>query len=86
VTRRRLKITVSLDQQTLAAIDAHLVIDPEVNRSAVSDDALRLWRERELERESERQFGQPDGVDALERAAWDAIRRASARCRLAREE
>jgi hypothetical protein len=80
--RRRPKITATLDPDLLAAVDAYVAEHPEMDRSAVIDEALRLWRARELERAMEAQFAEPDGVEPAERHAWDAIRRAAARRRL----
>src|SRR5437763_10578268 len=68
-----------VDPDLLAAVDAHVAAHPELDRGAVIDEALRLWRAREVERAMEAQFAQPDGVDPAERQAWDAIRRAAAR-------
>jgi Arc/MetJ-type ribon-helix-helix transcriptional regulator len=80
--RRRPKITATLDADLLAAVDAYVAAHPDLDRSAVIDEALRLWRARELERAMEAQFAQPDGVELAERNAWDAIRRTAARRRL----
>jgi hypothetical protein len=77
-TRRRPKITATLDPDLLAAVDAHVAAHPELDRSAVLDDALRLWRAHELERAMERQFAEPEGVSDHERVAWDALRRNAA--------
>jgi len=76
--RRRPKITATLDPDLLAAVDAHVAAHPELDRSAVLDQALRLWRAAELERAMQAQFETPDGVDPAERQAWDALRRAAA--------
>jgi Arc/MetJ-type ribon-helix-helix transcriptional regulator len=81
-TRRRPKVTATLDPELLDAVDAHIAAHPELDRSAVLDDALRLWRARELERAMERQFAEPDGVPADERAAWNGLRRAASSRRL----
>jgi Arc/MetJ-type ribon-helix-helix transcriptional regulator len=80
--RRRPKVTATLDPELLAAVDAHVAAHPELDRSAVIDEALRLWRTRELERAMEKQFAEPDGVKKAERAAWDVIRRGAADRRL----
>jgi Arc/MetJ-type ribon-helix-helix transcriptional regulator len=77
VSRRRPKITATLDPELLAAVDAYVAAHPATDRSAVLDEALRLWRVRQLERAMEAQFAAPDGVDPAERAAWDALRRAA---------
>lgn len=76
--RRRPKVTATLDPDLLAAVDAHVAAHPELDRSAVLDQALRLWQARELERAMQAQFAASDGVDPAERQAWDALRQAAA--------
>jgi hypothetical protein len=78
LSRRRPKITATLDPDLLAAVDAHVAAHPELDRSAVLDQALRLWRAQQLERAMQAQFETPDGVDPAERRAWDGLRRAAA--------
>ena len=80
--RRRPKITATLDPHLLDAVDAYVAAHPDLDRSAVIDEALRLWQARELERAMEQQFAQPDGVSVGERSAWNAARRAAATRRL----
>jgi Arc/MetJ-type ribon-helix-helix transcriptional regulator len=84
--RRRPKITATLDPDLLAAVDAHVAAHPDLDRSAVLDQALRLWRAAELERAMHVQFGAPDGVDPAERHAWDVLRRAAADRQLSRRD
>jgi Arc/MetJ-type ribon-helix-helix transcriptional regulator len=76
-SRRRPKITATLDPDLLASVDAYVAAHPDLDRSAVIDEALRLWRARELELAMEAQFASPDGVDPNERQAWDQFRRAA---------
>lgn len=75
VGRRRPKVTATLDPDLLAAVDAYLVTYPGLDRSAVLDDALRLWRAREMERAMEAQFAASDGLPAEERLGWETLRR-----------
>jgi hypothetical protein len=49
-TRHRPRITATLDPDLLAAVDAHVAAHPDLDPSAVLDQALRLWRADELER------------------------------------
>jgi hypothetical protein len=74
-SRRRPKITATLDPDLLASVDAYVAAHPDLDRSAVIDKALRLWRARELELAMEAQFAAPDGVDPAERQSWDQLRR-----------
>jgi len=76
-SRRRPKITATLDPDLLASVDAYVAAHPDLDRSAIIDEALRLWCARELERALEAQFTAPDGVDPAERRAWDHLRRAA---------
>jgi hypothetical protein len=75
--RRRPKITATLDPDLLASVDAYVAAHPDLDRSAVIDEALRLWRAHELERAMEAQFAAPDGVEPTERQDWDQLRRAA---------
>jgi metal-responsive CopG/Arc/MetJ family transcriptional regulator len=75
--RRRPKIAATVDPELLAAVDAFIADHPGSDRSKVIDDALRLWREREIERAMEEQFAARDVVDPAERAAWKALQRAA---------
>jgi hypothetical protein len=68
-------VTATLDPDLLAAVDAYLVRYPGLDRSAILDDALRLWRARELERAMEAQFTESDGRPAEERQGWESLRR-----------
>jgi hypothetical protein len=83
VARRRPKVTTTLDPELLALVDAHVAAHPDLDRSAVFDQALRLWRANELERALEAQFAESDGVPSAERTSWNRVRRAAARRRLA---
>jgi Arc/MetJ-type ribon-helix-helix transcriptional regulator len=77
-SRRRPKVTATLDPGLLASVDAYVAAHPDLDRSAVIDAALRLWHARELELALAAQFATPDGVDSAERQAWDQLRRAAA--------
>jgi hypothetical protein len=77
--QRRVKIGTTLDPVIVAAVDAYLRDHPELDRSAIIDDALRLWWAREQEREMARQFEEdPSATEQEERAAWRRIRDAAA--------
>lgn len=76
-SRRRPKVTATLDPELLAAVDAHVAAHPQLDRSAVIEAALRLWRARQLELAMEAQFAESDGVPEAERKAWDALRRSA---------
>jgi len=78
-SRRRVKIGATLDPVTLGAVDAFIRQHPELDRSAVIDDALRLWWARQQEREMEAQFSEPASpAEVEELRAWRTVRDASA--------
>ncbi len=75
-------MTATVDPDLLASVDAHVAAHPGLDRSAVIDAALRLWKARQIEEAMEAQFSAPDAVDESERRAWDALRRSAAGRRL----
>ena len=75
-------MTATVDPDLLATVDAHVAAQPGLDRSAVIDAALRLWKARQVEEAMEAQLAAPGGVDASERRAWDAVRRSAAGRRL----
>jgi Arc/MetJ-type ribon-helix-helix transcriptional regulator len=83
--RRRVKVGATLDPQLVAAVDAHVADTPGSDRSAVIDEALRLWQEQQQEVAMERQLREDAAHDDAERAEWRRIRGAAARKRFDRE-
>lgn len=83
-TRRRIKIGATLDPDLVAAVDAHVAETPGTDRSAVLDDALRLWNERQLGLAMERQLREDAARYGEERADWRRVRGAAARKRIGR--
>ncbi len=79
--RRRVKVGATLDPDLVAAVDAYVAGDPALDRSAVIDDALRLWHERQQELAMERQLREDASRYAVERALWRRVRGAAARRR-----
>lgn len=75
---RRVKVGATLDPELVAALDRYVDAHPEVDRSAVIDDALRLWYARQQDLEMERQFAAPRSKRELAEAEdWRRIRHAS---------
>jgi len=81
-TRRRIKVGATLDPDLVAAVDAHVAGTPGTDRSAVIDEALRLWSERQQELAMERQLREDAARYNDERAGWRRVRGAAARRRL----
>jgi Arc/MetJ-type ribon-helix-helix transcriptional regulator len=79
VARRRVKVGATLDPELVAAVDAHVAAHPGLDRSAVIDEALRLWQEREQGIAMQRQIREDaKHYDDPERVAWRQIRDAAA--------
>ena len=77
--RLRVKIGATLDPDLVGAVDAYVAAHPGTDRSAVLDDALRLWCERQQDLAIERQYAAPESPRLrAERAAWRRIRNAAA--------
>ncbi|MDP9252707.1 MAG: ribbon-helix-helix domain-containing protein [Chloroflexota bacterium] len=84
VNRRRVKVGATLDPELISAVDAYVTGNPGTDRSAVIDDALRLWHAREQERGMERQLREDASRYDAERADWKRVRLSAARRRFAR--
>lgn len=82
--RRRVKVGATLDPDLLAAVDAHVAGTPGTDRSAVLDEALRLWSEHQQEIAMERQLREDATRYNAERADWRRIRGVAAGKRLGR--
>jgi Arc/MetJ-type ribon-helix-helix transcriptional regulator len=81
--RKRVKVGATLDPGLVSAVDAYVTDNPGTDRSAVIDDALRLWHERQQERAMERQLREDATRHDAERADWKRVRRSAARRRFA---
>ena len=76
---RRGKISISVDPALLEEVDAFIRAHPHVTRSAIVDQALRLWRKSQRDEALIRQYTAPLTLDQQdEQAAWDAFHRAAA--------
>ena len=78
-----MKVGATLDPALVSAVDAYVTSNPGTDRSAVIDDALRLWHEREQERAMERQLREDASRYDAERAEWKRVRQLAARSRFA---
>ncbi len=77
--RRRVKVGATLDPELVAAVDSHVARHSGLDRSAVIDEALRLWQEREQGLAMQRQIREDAGRrDDPERVAWRRVRDAGA--------
>lgn len=75
---RRVKIGATLDPELVAAVDRYVDAHPEIDRSTVIDDALRLWYARQQDLALERQLLAPRSArERSEAEGWRSIRRAA---------
>jgi Arc/MetJ-type ribon-helix-helix transcriptional regulator len=78
MTRRtRPRVTVTLDQDLLAAVDRYVEEHQEAgaDRSGVVDEALRLWCREQLRQDLRTQYLAPRSEEELtEAAGWAKIR------------
>ena len=83
--RRRAKLSATVDAELLEAVDRFLQEHPDMNRSVIIDQALRLWTAQERERAMEAQYHGPlSPEECEERAAWKKLRRSATTARLFR--
>ncbi len=75
--RARPRITVTVDPDMLEEVDGYLQEHPEVDRSGIVDEALRLWYANRLHEALVKQHSATKSpVELEERAAWKRIRTA----------
>ena len=80
VERRRVRVSATLDPQLVRAVDAYVAAHEGLDRSAVLDEALRLWYARQQEEAIAAQYapaGPDDEPPADEWATWKAIQAAA---------
>lgn len=84
---RRGKISVSVDAALLQEIDVFIQQHPDVTRSAIVEDALRLWRLRQREEALLLQYTTPLTPEQdEEQAVWTAFQRSAAQSVLAQAD
>ena len=78
--RRRVKISATVDPILIRAVDSYVADHAGLDRSAVIDEALRLWcaRQQALAMAAQYSASDVDEPPAEEWAAWRAIQRAAA--------
>ncbi|MBI2325460.1 MAG: hypothetical protein HYU87_10935 [Chloroflexi bacterium] len=74
-----MKVGATLDPELVAAVDRYVGAHPDIDRSTVIDEALRLWYARQQDFAMERQFAAPRSSRELaEVEDWRRIRHAAA--------
>jgi len=83
--RSRVKVGATLDPDLVGAIDQYVAAHPGTDRSAVIDEALRLWCARQQEAAMERQFRATRSArEIAEHDGWRRLRTATVRRTLGR--
>ncbi len=72
------KVTLTLPDDLLAAVDRYLAQHPEMSRSGVCAGALREWLRAEQELEIERYYAEMGDEERAENEAWAQVAAASA--------
>lgn len=76
---RRVKVGATLDPELVAAVDRYVGAHPDVDRSKVIDEALRLWYAQQQDLAMERALRAPRSArERSEAEDWRAIRGAAA--------
>lgn len=76
---RRVKVGATLDPELVSAVDRYVEVHPDVDRSTVIDEALRLWYARQQDLAVERQLLAPRSRrEQSEAQDWRSIRGAAA--------
>ncbi|MCX6021278.1 MAG: hypothetical protein NTZ05_06045 [Chloroflexi bacterium] len=79
----QVKVSVTVNPELLAVVDAYIADHPHADRSKVFDEALLLWCVRGQDGAREAQFTGPISEEKrTEREDWRHIRRAAAERRL----
>lgn len=85
--QRRVKISATVDRSLLNDVDAFVDEHPAFTRSRIFDEALRLWKARQVEMAFEAQYAGPASEqETREQEDWRHIRRAAARRMLTRDD
>ncbi len=76
---KRVKVGATLDPELVAAVDRYVDEHSELDRSAVIDEALRIWYARQQDEALARQLSAPRSArEQAESRQWVGIRRAAA--------
>jgi metal-responsive CopG/Arc/MetJ family transcriptional regulator len=72
------KVTLTMPDDLLAAVDSYVKAHPEQTRSGVCAEALRAWLQAEQEAEIEAYYTERSEAEEAEDRAWNAIAAESA--------
>ena len=83
-SRRRAKISITVDPALLNAVDRYVQRHADMDRSKVMESALQNWYRVRQEEAMIEQFSEPELIDESELRDWRRIRRAAVTRKLKR--
>jgi hypothetical protein len=83
-SRRRAKVSITVDPALLNAVDRYVQRHADMDRSKVMESALQNWYRVRQEEAMIEQFSEPELTDESELRDWRRIRRAAVTRKLKR--
>ena len=83
-SRRRSKVSITVDPALLAAVDLYVQRHSDMDRSKVMESALQSWYRVRQDEAMIEQFSSPEPAEEVEHEAWRQIRRAAVSRKLKR--
>ena len=83
-SRRRAKVSITVDPALLNAVDRYVRRHADMDRSKVMESALENWYRVRQDEAMVEQFSSPEPREEIEHQAWRQIRRAAVRRKLKR--
>lgn len=75
-SRRRAKVSITVDPALLNAVDRYVQRHADMDRSKVMESALQNWYRVRQDEAMIEQFSSPESLEEIEHEAWRQIRRA----------
>jgi hypothetical protein len=83
-SRRRAKVSITVDPALLNAVDRYVQRHADLDRSKVMESALQNWYRVRQDEAMIEQFSSPEPLEEIEHQAWRQIRRAAVTRKLKR--
>ncbi len=83
-SRRRAKVSITVDPALLNAVDRYVQRHADMDRSKVMESALQNWYRVRQDEAMIEQFIAPEPLEEIEHQAWRQIRRAAVSRKLKR--
>ena len=82
-SRRRAKVSITVDPALLNAVDSYVQHHPDTDRSKVMESALQSWYSARQQEAMVKQFSEPQ-PEKVDKQSWLRIRRAATEQKLKR--